>query len=653
MVKTKYIGLILVLLFSAASVAQKRKLEAAGKQFDKYAYQNAINTYEGIADKGHKSANLFQRLGDAYYFNSRFDKAARYYGELFALNEEVVPEYYYRYAQSLKANGDYAKADEMMEQFSAKKAADLRGDLYEQNKNYLKEIEKNSGRYTINKTNINSPKSDYGPAYYGNELVFTSNRDSTGIMKYVDAWTNQSFTVLYKAPLTGGNPGKAKRFEDKIQTKFHEATPAFTKDKKTMYFTRNNYNNGKVQTDSKGRILLKIYRAKLIKGHWDEVTELPFNKNTHSTAHPALSPDEKTLYFASDMPGSFGDTDIYKVAINADGTFGTPVNLGYGLNTEGKETFPFAAEGKLYFASDGHPGLGGLDIYVAPLEKDGNYKKAYNVGEPINSKTDDFGFIINPADATGFFCSNRKGGEGFDDIYGFREDRKLEFECSQLLTGVVTDAKTGDIFSNAKVSLYDANRNLIKEGVTDAAGLYTFDVECGKIYYVKAEKENYFPKEETITVSVESGVTQLPIAQEKPEPVVVKTPEPKIKVGTDLAKEFGIKEIYFDLGKYNIRPDAALQLEKIINFMKEYPTAKIDIRSHTDCRASHKYNETLSDNRAKSIREYLVKSGIDAGRLTGRGYGETQLVNKCADGVKCSEEEHQQNRRSEFIIMEI
>ena len=178
-------------------------------------------------------------------------------------------------------------------------------------------------------------------------------------------------------------------------------------------------------------------------------------------------------------------------------------------------------------------------------------------------------------------------------------------------------------------------------------------MECGKIYYVKAEKENYFPKEETITVSVESGVTQLPIAQEKPEPVVVKTPEPKIKVGTDLAKEFGIKEIYFDLGKYNIRPDAALQLEKIINFMKEYPTAKIDIRSHTDCRASHKYNETLSDNRAKSIREYLVKSGIDAGRLTGRGYGETQLVNKCADGVKCSEEEHQQNRRSEFIIMEI
>ena len=652
MVKIKYIGLLL-LLFSSISFAQKRKLEAAGKMFDKYAYQNAINTYEGIADKGHKSANLFQRLGDAYYFNSRFDKAAKYYGELFALNEEVVPEYYYRYAQALKANGDYTKADEMMEQFSAKKAADLRGDLYEQHKNYRDEIEKNSGRYTINKTNINSPKSDYGPAYYGDELVFTSNRDSTGVMKYIDSWTNQSFTVLYKTPLVNGNAGKPKRFEKKVQTKFHEATPAFTKDKKTMYFTRNNYNNGKVQTDSKGRILLKIFRASFVNGKWDEVTELPFNKNTHSTAHPALSADEKTLYFASDMPGSFGDTDIYKVAINPDGTFGEPVNLGYGLNTEGKETFPFVTEDELYFASDGHPGLGGLDIYVSPLEKDGNYKKAYNVGTPINSKTDDFGFIIDVNTGTGFFCSNRMGGEGFDDIYGFREVKKLEFECVQLLTGVVTDAKTGDIFSNTKVSLFNADHNLIKEGVTDAAGLYSFEVECGKTYHVKAEKENYLPKEESITVLKESGVTQLPIAQEKPEPIVVKAPEPKMKVGMDLAKEFGIKEIYFDLGKYNIRPDAAVQLEKIIGFLREYPTAKIDIRSHTDCRASHKYNETLSDNRAKSIMEYLVTNGIDAGRLTGRGYGETQLVNKCADGVKCTEEEHQQNRRSEFIIVAI
>jgi outer membrane protein OmpA-like peptidoglycan-associated protein/tetratricopeptide (TPR) repeat protein len=658
MIKINYIGLAMLLsLLSLTVNAQEKRIETGDKLFEKYAYTDAIKAYESVAEGGYKSVILFEKLGDAYYFTSVPEKAARWYGELFAMKQDVTPEYYYRYSQSLKSVGEYEKADQVLAEFAAKNGTDLRAELFENNKNYLEVIKKNSGRYHIKKTNINSYNSDYGPAFFGDKLVFASNRDSVGFTKYKDSWTNDYFTVLYAAPLTkNGGLGKVERFSSAVQTRFHESTPAFTKDKKTIYFTRNNYNNGKVQMDSKGRILLKIYRAKIDGKNWDDVTELPFNSNSYSVAHPALSSDEKTLYFASNMPGTFGESDIYRVSINADGTFGTPENLGAGINTESKETFPSIAGDRLYFASEGHPGLGGLDIFVAKMEDNGSFSKAYNVGEPVNSTTDDFAFIMNPQTKIGFFTSNRKGGQG-DDIYSVTELQDIEFECVQQLTGIVTDEKTGEIFANCKVSLLDTDHNVLKTTTTDAAGMYTFPVGCGLPYYVKAERENYTPREVTVVIKNESGHTELPVAQVKPEPVVVaKAPDPEppaIKIGTDLAKEFNIQQIYFDLGKYNIRPDAAVQLAKIISFMNEYPSAKIDVRSHTDCRASDKYNQTLSDNRAKSIIEYLVLNGINASRLTGRGYGEKQLVNKCADGVKCTEEEHQQNRRSEFIILEI
>lgn len=655
----RYIVLAFTLLLPLTAAAQKKKLRTAGKLFDNYAYYDAIQQYERVASREYKSVALFQRLGDAYYFNSELEKAAKWYGKLFELNEPVSAEYHYRYAQALKAVKDYKKADSLLTVFSAMNVADLRAGIYNAHKDYLKEIEKNSGRFTIRTININSKLSDYGPAFYGDNIIFATNRDSLGTMRFTDAWTNKSFTTLYSAPLfMSGDPGEAKPFKGKVQTRFHESTPVFSKDMKTMYFTRNNFNDGKLQTDSNGRILLKIYKAQFKDGKWEDAVELSFDNNQYSVAHPALSADEKTLYFASNMPGTRGESDIYKVVIQDDGSFGVPENLGEGINTEGRETFPFIQGDRLYFASDGHQGLGGLDIFVSKQEEDGTYKQVLNIGEPVNSPMDDFGFIINEKTRQGFFTSNRKGGMGSDDIYGCEEIRELEFECRQLLAGIVTDEKTGAVFVNSKVTLFDANHNALAVGTTDAAGLYSFKVDCGKSYFVLAEKEGYQPREVTVTIPEESGETHLPIAQVKPEPVpepVVPQPEPepKLKVGDDLAKTFGIQQIYFDLGKYNIRPDAAVQLEKIISFMNEYPTAKIDIRSHTDCRASDKYNDTLSENRAKSIQEYLVKSGIDPARLTGRGYGERQLVNKCADGVKCTEEEHQQNRRSEFIIVEI
>ncbi|SDK38282.1 OmpA family protein, partial [Flavobacterium noncentrifugens] len=376
--------------------------------------------------------------------------------------------------------------------------------------------------------------------------------------------------------------------------------------------------------------------------NWSDATEVPFNSDSYSTAHPTLSADGKTMYFASDMPGTHGQSDIWKVSISDDGSFGTPVNLGTGINTEGKETFPtITDENELYFATDGHPGLGGLDIFMSKVNADGSYGEPQNIGTPANSPQDDFAYLIDTKTRKGFLSSNRTGGQGYDDIYKFTETRKLI--CEQVLAGVVTDLETGEILAGAKVTLMDDKFNKIKEIMSDAEGKYDFGmVECGKIYYVRGEKETYETKEQKVTISKESGKTDLPIQLEKKvKPVTV---------GDDLAKAFGIKIIYFDLDKWDIRSDAALELEKILDVMKQYPMMKIDVRSHTDSRQTHKYNQKLSGRRAASTIDWLVANGVEKARLTGRGYGETKLVNKCADGVQCTEEEHQANRRSEFII---
>jgi outer membrane protein OmpA-like peptidoglycan-associated protein len=343
------------------------------------------------------------------------------------------------------------------------------------------------------------------------------------------------------------------------------------------------------------------------------------------------------------MPGTNGQSDLWKVKINDDGSFSAPENLGKTINTEGRETFPVITdENEMYFATDGHPGLGGLDIFVSKMNPDGSFAEPQNIGAPANSPQDDFAYIIDTKTRKGFLSSNRDGGKGYDDIYKFLETKKLT--CEQVLSGIVTDLETAEVLANTKVTLFDEKFNMIKEVTSDDKGFYDFGtVECGKAYYIRAEKIPYQTKEQKITISKETGKTDLPIQLEK----VIKT----VTVGDDLAKAFGIKIIYFDLDKWNIRPDAALELEKILDVMKQYPTMKIDVRSHTDSRQTFKYNEKLSDRRAKSTVEWLTQNGVDATRLTGKGYGETRLVNKCADGVQCSEEEHQANRRSEFIIM--
>lgn len=642
--------LIAFSLISGSAFAQKKAaLKKGEERYEDYAYVDVIKIYERIAAKGYKDERMFQKLGNAYFFNAEYEKAEPVYRELFTMNPNQRPEYFYRYSQALKSAGKYEEADKMLEKFNELAGNDQRAVNFRDNRNYLEIIKLNSKRFYIEDAGVNSEYSDYGSALMGNQLVFATARDTGGVAKRRHSWNYKSFTNLYSADTKGdfdSIPGKPSRFSKEINTKFHEATPVFTKDGNTMYFTRNNYYAGRQGTDRFKITRLKLYRASFANGKWGNVTELPFDSSEYSTAHPALSPDEKTLYFASDMPGSLGDSDLYKVAINEDGSFGTPVNLGPGINTPGRETFPFMSdENDLYFASDGHPGLGGLDVFVARMRSDGTFKSVQNLGQPLNSRRDDFAYIINTKTRTGYFTSNRDGGKGFDDIYKFTELRKLN--CEQVIEGIIRDSDTNEPIADAQVTLFDAEMEKIKTVNTDEKGYYnlgTFD--CESKVYVRADKVDYETTEMPFDLPKNAGNTYLPLT--------LKKRFVKIEEGTDLAQPdvLDIPTIYFDLDKWNIRKDAAFQLEKILAVLNQYPKMRIDVRSHTDSRQTHEYNQRLSDRRAKSTIAWLVRNGIDPKRLTGRGYGETQLVNKCADGVKCTEAEHQMNRRSQFIVVE-
>ncbi|NHN26720.1 OmpA family protein [Flavobacterium jejuense] len=632
---------LLCIIFYLLGNAQSLKLAIADKKYEKYSYIDAIKIYEKVANKGHKSAELFKRLGNSYYFNSELEKSVKWYKELFDLNTEVEPEYYYRYSQSLKSIEEYDKANVYLELFN-QKTNDSRGNEFEENKNYIKDLSEDSGKYFVKKTTINSKYYDFGPSFYGDKIIFTSSRPDKVLVKKVHNWTDQNFTDLYISSLNEDNTlTEPENFSTTVNSKFNESSAIFTKDGKEMYFTRNNYLEGKKGRDKgmdkERTTLIKIYKASLVDGEWSNFKELPFNSDLYSTAHPSLSIDEKTLYFSSDRPGTLGGADIFKVSIDSNDKYGEPENLGSIINTEGRESFPFIGpDGTLYFASDGHLGLGGLDIFESKY-KDNSFQKPKNIGKPINSSKDDFGFIIN-TQKNGYFTSSRNGGLGFDDIYKFTI-------CSNSLIGIVTDLKTNEILPNSTVILFDENMKEISTIKTNDKAQYSFEIDCSKKYFIRAIKEEYETVEKPVTSNNKNGKIELNITLDKN---II-----PFEIGTDLAKVFNISLIYFDLDKSNIRPDAARDIQKVIEVMKEYPKMHVDIRSHTDSRQTHKYNEGLSDRRAKSTLEFMVANGIERERLTAKGFGETELINECSDGVPCSEEEHQKNRRSEFIVAKI
>jgi outer membrane protein OmpA-like peptidoglycan-associated protein/tetratricopeptide (TPR) repeat protein len=629
----------LVVLTAGTAFAQQKDIQKANKEFDKFAYIDAREIYLKVVADGYESAEIFKKLGDTYYFNSDYTNAAKWYQKLVTqFPDETEPEYYYRAAQSLKSLGKYDESNALLKDYVAKGGRGLVIKSYEDDPNYLKSTVFKSRDFVLEKVGVNSSNSDFGASFYGKDKIVYASASNTEGMKTAE-WTNQPFLDLFIADKDSiGMLSNSMRLSGDVNTEYHESSSAFTKDGNTIYFTRNNFLDGKKGKDKNKTIRLKLYKAtKTGDYNWTNVVELPFNSKEYSVAHPALSKDGKKLYFSSDMPGTLGMSDLWYVDILGNDTYGTPVNLGPEINTQARESFPFISEkNNLYFSSDGRSGLGGYDIFVTPLNDSGKPGIITNLGAPSNSDQDDFGFIINEDDRIGYVSSNRGGDRGSidDDIYLVKET------CTITITGKVYDEETNEPLPGANVTLLDENNQLVNQTTAKADGTYSFTADCDTQYTVRGAKEGYNPYEKMIKTPVLSGTIDVPLPLRKVGPCPP----------NDLGCRLNLQPIYFDFDKSNIRKDAEIELAKILAAMREYPELIIHIESHTDSRGNDRYNEKLSERRAQSTLKWLVGKGIDAKRLTAKGYGETQLVNQCSNGANCTSEEHQLNRRSMFII---
>lgn len=723
---------ISLLLFILPSMifGQTGALKKANKYYSTQAYAQAIPLYEKVYKKDSSNKTILANLGDCYRLTNNPSGQLKCYGGLVKNgNAEAVHKLYY--GQALMESGKGEEAKSYFEQFTS----DSRGKELASSFEKMKMYTKNMDAYSVNEVAYNSPQADFCAVLFNATVVFASSRDKTKWINTRHGWTNNNYLNLYTTEKSSGIDLKPSEFMGNLNSKYNDGPICFTSDFNTMYFTRNNYSKKAVSTE--GTYKLKIFEATMNVNGLERVTELSFNNNNYNCAHPSISADGNDLYFASDMEGGKGGMDIYKSHKGTDGTWGAPENLGDKVNTAGNEVFPFiAANNLLYFSSNGHDGLGGLDIYETKI-KDGKASRVYNMGQPVNSKDDDFGIFLGPDNKTGFISSNRKNGGMDDDIYDFQilrevkrgkevklitkdkmsgellantlikinldtlrtddkgelnttveedvqyklavekadyynledsmstqtsaedsftKDLLLEKDPKLALVGLVTDIKTGQPLEGVKMTIKELPSNAEFDNyTTNAAGDYRKGLKGKKIgdkisYSIKLEKDKYLTKELTFIYDVKSpGDIKLN------ETMDLKMGQ--VAVGMDLAKMIDIKPIYFDLGKSNIRKDAAIELDKVVAVMKEYKNMFVELGAHTDCRGAKAANAALSGKRAKASEMYIEKAGIDKARISSKGYGESKLLNGCACEGKvkptCTEDEHAKNRRTEFIITKL
>ena len=629
-------------------VVNDKLLEKADSYFDKMWYAEAAELYEQILNENpqNQSFDIIRKAGDAHYFNTNMERAYHWYDILYSqYKSEMKADNLFKYAHALKGTGKYGRAKRLMRLYNKalKEESSERRYIARRNESELDNILSTELEYDIKNIGINSEYSDFSPMFYqDNKVVYASAKDSAFFNTRRYKWNDQPYLDLYVAKINeeSDEVRNAVKFSKKINTKYHEAAVTFSPDQQTIYFTRNNYGK-KLKRDKKGINNLKIYMSRKIGDSWTEAQELPFNSDDYSTGHPALSPDGSKLYFVSDMPGSIGKTDLFVVDVLSDGQYSEPRNLGPEINTERREMFPYFSGEKLYFASDGHIGLGGLDIYEVAVTDDG-FGDVTNMGKPINSKRDDFSYIVKEDTQKGFFASNRRGGKGDDDIYSFR--RILPEEPNEnAIAGVVTELISGEVMPKSLVILLDENNMKLKEMETAEDGSFVFEeLESNTRYVIRTEKDSYFQDEQQLT-TLDNERLEIEVQMKRLEELIV------LEDGISKLK---IDMIYFDFDKFNIRSDAASELDKLVEVMNTYPTMVIKIESHTDSRGKRAYNKYLSDKRAKSTRDYLIGKGIDPKRIQSAiGYGEERLLNECNGTVRCSSAKHQLNRRSEFIIV--
>ena len=560
--------------------------------------------------------------------------------------DDLDPEYYFRYAQTLKTKKDYQGSDIWMKKFLAHGNAESIEQKFVEGEKYLTNIDHKLPPFQVlTNLNLNSPHSDFGASLFENKLVFASSRGEGPLY----SWNNQPYLDLYIAQNPEINQeNNIKPWLNVFNTPYHESSVAFSPNGQYVYFTRNNYAHGTPKKDRKGVSRLQLLFSSLDNtGQWSKPVLVNFASSDYSTAHPTVSPKGDLMIFSSDMPESIGQADLFIVSINKDGSLGTPKNLGKEINTGATESFPFLnKKGDLFFSSDGYPGLGGLDVYVIKdflVKYQSNqlsFEEVKNVGDPINSSYDDFAFMEYAQGEKGYVSSNRPGGKGDDDIYSFG----IQNKCLVNIEGGVTNKATGEKLPYADITLLNQIGDVITTTKADQNALFSFgELECVESFLIKAEKEAFeFDEKRLIADTGELSVKMTLVPIESP-----------INIGDNLATVFEINNINFDFDKSNIRYDAEIELQKILEVLMAHPTMKIAIKSHTDCRGSVAYNSLLSEKRAVATRNYLLAKGIAPERLTAKGYSEGEPIESCGPCNSCSDAQHQANRRSEFIIVDL
>lgn len=616
-------NLYIVLSFFAISssiIAQNQDTKVADKLFSRYEYISAVKEYQKLVDSGKADGYVYKQMADAYYNMFNTAEAIKWYAKATASKQDA--ETYYRYAQMLKSNGKYEESNKQMTKFAALAPNDLRAKSFNENPNYVPKLVQGVA-YTVSPVKISSDKSDFGAVLYDKTLYFTSARNES---RKNYGWNGEPFLDVYTSIMADSGTFSEPVPLESINHKRHDGPVTISADGNTMYFSSDSFREGLYEKDKQNHLKLgrnNLYVATKSGETWSDIKPLPFNSKDYSLSNPSLSRDGKTLYFSSNMPGSIGGVDIWKVSVNG-GNFGKPENLGPKVNTEGNESFPFIADDNttLYFASTGKPGFGGLDIFQINLAKG---TEAVNMEKPINTEKDDFDFTFNKAKNIGFLSSNRNGN---DDLF------LATPLCAVDLLVVVTNAKTGAVLDNAKVAILDAKNNVIATQYSNSNGEVNYKIECDTPYSIQASKDgfegNVFPVEKS------KGPTAKLPAPLQPIDVII-TPT-----------EIVLQPIYFEFDKSNITQQGAFELDKLVQVMKNNDKLVIFAKSHTDSRGSDTYNLSLSDRRAQATVQYVISKGIPAERISGKGFGESEPKVQCDP---CTEEQYAQNRRSEFLIV--
>jgi outer membrane protein OmpA-like peptidoglycan-associated protein len=707
--------LIAAILLPNCTLAQTSQVKKADKLYENFAYSRAVVVYEKLYLADSTNARYIQRLAYSYNRMLSYTKATYFYSRLVRQSQHQ-PIDIYEYAQLLRIGNKIEDYKVWLEKYLIESPGDQRARKQLDNIDLLSRLSSNLKYITIKNMDGNTRFTDMCPTFYKDMIVYSSAKDSLSSVKNNYEWNNQPFLDLY---LTKPNQKQSLQtdepFSSKINSMFHEGPVCFTSDYKRIYFTRNSYLNKKISLTPEGVNNLKIFISDFNGKEWGKITAFQYNSNKYSVGHPALSPDNKTLYFVSDMPGGFGETDIYKSEWT-NGSWGKPINLGESINTKGKEMFPYMDKDSiLYFASDGQPGIGGLDIFAAREEEAGKYM-VVNMGTPINSQYDDFGFVIDKDSLSGYFSSNRLGGKGEDDNYSF--------SVNNIDLSVVNyDDYTKKVMPGSKISLLSNDGIVLETKIADDNGAAIFAAKPMAKYQLLAENTTYLSGKKNIQIRrslisfrqheelfLKRNIPSLTITVIDKETgliipsAVVNISEGK-KASTELkdnkgvfrmmirdstsfsvyatainyfgktskylcagnnsgeyvmtielekmtaGKQFVLEDLYYNLDKSNIRPDAAIVLDKLVKILIDNPSVRIEIGSHTDSRASTEYNQKLSQRRSSSVLAYLFSKGITRNRLEAKGYGESQLTNRCADGVDCTEAEHQANRRTVITIL--